>query len=76
MIRWTPELDALEAREDSGPVDFERNRQVFASMLQLAKQLGAWPPRIEDDAHRLEHKLRVARVINGISAGNNRSEVR
>ncbi len=63
MIK-NPEI--LQQFEDhlisSTPVDFEKNRAIAESLLELARALGTFPPA--DPLEGIEVKIRLARILN------------
>jgi len=65
LARWERELSRSE------PPDFERNLAIMESMMEEAVKLGVFPPK--DPMEGIEAKIRMARILNGITtAGDDR----
>lgn len=63
MIR---DLDALRRWEShwqkSNPFDPEANIRIFWTLLDMARDAGAWPPN--DPLEGLENDINLARILN------------
>ncbi len=64
MIKNVAQWERWRAQEmGSEPADFERNLKLMEAMYEHVRRMGAFVP--SDDTERLQHKIRMARALNG-----------
>lgn len=61
-----------DERKRSTPIDVEANFRAFASMLDHARKMGAFPPANPLDG--IEHKIALAKALNALAPRDDRTE--
>lgn len=67
MFENPKEVEAIEIeRIRQTPVDYERNLEIFESMLQYARAMGAMPAK--DPLYGIESKIKLAKALNEVTS--------